>query len=73
MFDALSDKLHDAFRKLRGQAVVSEANIAEAMKDIRLALLDADVNYDVAKDFVEHYEQRLAEGASVLGKAMFVS
>lgn len=53
MFDALSDKLHDAFRKLRGQAVISEANISEAMKDIRLALLDADVNYDVAKDFVE--------------------
>ena len=67
MFDTLSDKLHDAFRKLRGQAVISETNIADAMKDIRLALLDADVNYDVAKDFVESIK------AESLGQAVLKS
>ena len=44
MFDSLSDKLHDVFRKLRGEAQLSEENIADAMREIRLALLDADVN-----------------------------
>ncbi len=53
MFDTLTDKLHGAFKKLRGQAVISENNMAEAMNDIRMALLEADVNYQVAKEFVE--------------------
>lgn len=53
MFDTLSEKLQVAFKKLRGQAIISENNMADAMNDIRLALLDADVNYQVAKDFVE--------------------
>ncbi len=53
MFDNLSDKLQGAFKKLRGQAVLSESNIAEAMREIRLALLDADVNYEIAKEFVD--------------------
>ncbi len=54
MFDSLSDKLHDVFRKLRGEAQLSEENIADAMREIRLALLDADVNYEIVKDFVEN-------------------
>ena len=53
MFDSLSGKLQDVFKKLRGQAVLSESNIAEAMREIRLALLDADVNYEIAKGFVD--------------------
>ncbi len=53
MFDALSDKLYDVFRKLRGHATLTEENISEAMREIRLALLDADVNLNVAKEFVE--------------------
>ncbi|HBM17188.1 MAG TPA: signal recognition particle protein [Lentisphaeria bacterium] len=65
MFDALSDKFHDVFRKLRGQAVISESNVTEALKDIRLALLEADVNYDVAKEFVESVKAE-ALGQSVL-------
>ncbi|QSH42193.1 signal recognition particle protein [Lentisphaerota bacterium ZTH] len=53
MFDSLSDKLQETFRKLRGQARLSEANISEAMREIRLALLEADVNLEVAKDFID--------------------
>ena len=65
MFDTLTDKFHDVFRKLRGQAVITESNVAEALKDIRVALLEADVNYDVAKDFVESVKSE-ALGHSVL-------
>lgn len=52
MFDALSDKLQDVFRNLRGQARLSESNIREAMREIRLALLEADVNLEIVKEFV---------------------
>ncbi len=52
MFELLSDKLHDAFRGLAGKSVLSEKNIGDAMRDIRRALLEADVNYEVVKDFV---------------------
>ena len=53
MFDSLSDKLHDVFRKLRGQSTLNEENIAEAMREIRLALLEADVNLQIVSEFVE--------------------
>ena len=53
MFESLSDKLHDVFRKLRGQSTLSEANITDAMREIRLALLDADVNVKIASEFIE--------------------
>ena len=53
MFDSLSEKLQEAFRKLRGQAVLSERNIADAMNDIRLALLGADVNQQIAREFID--------------------
>ena len=53
MFESLSDKLHDVFRKLRGQSTLTEANISEAMREIRLALLDADVNVRIASEFIE--------------------
>ena len=67
MFDTLTDKLHAAFKKLRGQAVISENNMADAMNDIRIALLEADVNYQVAKDFVESVK------ADCLGQAVLKS
>ena len=54
MLDALSDKLHDVFKRLRGQATLTEENIGEAMREIRLALLDADVNLEVVKEFIEN-------------------
>ncbi len=52
MFDALGDRLHDVFRRLRGEAKLSESNISDALKDIRLALLEADVNIEVANEFI---------------------
>lgn len=65
MFSLLSDKLDDAFRKLRGLSKISESNIAEAMRDIRMALLDADVEYSVAREFIAHVKEK-AMGAAVL-------
>ncbi|MDD5596438.1 MAG: signal recognition particle protein [Victivallaceae bacterium] len=53
MFDALGDKLQDTFRKLRGRARLSESNIQEAMREMKLALLEADVNIEIVKDFVK--------------------
>ena len=53
MFDNLSDKLESVFKKLRGQGVMTEDNIKDALREVRLALLEADVNFKVVKDFVE--------------------
>ncbi len=53
MFDNLSDKFGEIFKKLRGETRLTESNISEAMREIRLALLDADVNVDIAREFVE--------------------
>ncbi len=65
MFSLLSDKLDDAFRKLRGLSKISESNIAEAMRDIRMALLDADVEYTVAREFIATVKEQ-AMGEKVL-------
>ncbi|WP_277058332.1 signal recognition particle protein [Trichlorobacter lovleyi] len=54
MFDNLSDKLESVFKKLRGQGVMTEDNIKDALREVRLALLEADVNFKVVKDFVEN-------------------
>jgi signal recognition particle subunit SRP54 len=53
MFDALSQRLQNAFRNLRGMGKISEANSGEALREVRMALLEADVNFKVAKDFIE--------------------
>ena len=58
MFDNLSDKLEATFKKLAGQATINEVNIGIAMRDIKRALLGADVNYKVAKKFVEDVRER---------------
>ncbi len=52
-FEGLSEKLSATFKKLRGRGKLSEADVREAMREVRMALLEADVNYRVAKDFVE--------------------
>lgn len=52
MFESLTSSLEKVFRKLRGYGRLTEANIAEAMREVRMALLEADVNYEVARDFV---------------------
>src|SRR5512137_1221877 len=53
MFDSLSGKLQNAFRNLRGLGKISESNAGEALREVRLALLEADVNFKVARDFIE--------------------
>jgi signal recognition particle subunit SRP54 len=65
MFDSLSDKLESVFKKLRGRGVMTEENIKEALREVRLALLEADVNFKVVKDFVENVRVR-AVGTEVL-------
>ena len=52
MFDSLSDKLVSAFDKIRGKGSLSESDIANAMKEVRLALIDADVALDVVKNLL---------------------
>ena len=52
MFENLTDRLESVFKKLRGQAVLNEENIQEAMREVRIALLEADVNFKVVKDFI---------------------
>ncbi len=64
-FESLSDKLNIAFKKLRGKGVISEADINDAMKEVRFALLEADVNYKVVKDFVAAVKEK-ALGEDVL-------
>lgn len=65
MFPILSDKLDDAFRKLRGLSKISESNITDAMRDIRMALLEADVEYSVAREFIKIVKEK-AMGEAVL-------
>jgi signal recognition particle subunit SRP54 len=65
MFDSLSDKLDLVFKKLRGQGVMTEENIKDALREVRLVLLEADVNFRVVKDFIEKVRER-AVGAQVL-------
>ena len=65
MFSNLADSLDKTFRNLRGVGKISESNISDALRDIRLALLEADVEFSVAKEFVAHVKER-AMGADVL-------
>jgi signal recognition particle subunit SRP54 len=65
MFENLQEKLQRAFKSLRGQAVLSEENIAEALKQIRLALLEADVNFKVVKELIDRIQAK-AVGQEVL-------
>lgn len=65
MFDHLTEKLEGVFKKLRGRGRLAEANIDEALRDVRRALLEADVNYKVARNFVARVRQR-AIGQEVL-------
>jgi signal recognition particle subunit SRP54 len=65
MFDSLSEKLESVFKKLRGQGLMTEENIKDALREVRLALLEADVNFKVVKDFVESVRIK-AVGVEVL-------
>lgn len=57
-FESLSDRLSQVFKKLRGKGKLSEADIRTAMREVRMALLEADVNYKVAKDFIANVTER---------------
>src|SRR5581483_6816989 len=65
MFENLSDKLQRAFKNLRGQGSVTEENMQEALREIRVALLEADVNLNVVRELIEHIREK-AMGQEVL-------
>src|SRR5271167_926282 len=65
MFDTLSDRLEGVFKRLKGQGRITERNIEEALREVRLALLEADVNIKVVRDFVDHVKKK-ALGQEVL-------
>jgi signal recognition particle subunit SRP54 len=65
MFDNLSEKFDRAFKLLKGQGKITEINVAETLKEVRKALLDADVNYKIAKEFTDKVKEK-ALGANVL-------
>ncbi len=65
MFDALADRLDSAWKKLRGQDKISPSNIQEALREVRRALLEADVNLQVVKDFIAEVEAK-AQGSEVI-------
>jgi len=66
MFDSLSDKLNTAFKKLKGHGKLTEKNIEEGLREVRMALLEADVHYKVVKTFIKDIRER-ALGHEVLG------
>lgn len=65
MFENLSDKLEGAFKRLKGQGRISEVNVAETLKEVRRALVDADVNFKLAKSFTEKIKEK-ALGENVI-------
>src|SRR6478609_4458205 len=65
MFNNLTERLETAFKNLKGEAKINELNIANTVKDIRRALIDADVNYKIAKDFTDRVKDK-AIGEKVL-------
>src|SRR3989441_8017275 len=65
MFDTLTGKLQSVFKNLRGLGTISESNAADALREVRMALLEADVNFKVARDFIERVKTK-ALGAAVV-------
>src|SRR5579871_3981035 len=65
MFDSLSSKLQNAFKNLRGLGKISESNVSDSLREVRLALLEADVNFKVARDFIERVKTK-SIGAEVV-------
>ena len=71
MFENLTDKLERSFKLIKGEGRITEINVAETLKEIRRALIDADVNYKVAKSFTDEVKQK-ALGQDVLKYIFFV-
>ncbi len=68
MFENLSEKLQRAFKNLRGQGKLTEENMDEALREIRLALLEADVNFKVVKELIDQIQQK-ALGTEVMTRS----
>ena len=64
-FESLSDKLQSAFDKLKGKGVITEKDVNDAMREVKLALLEADVNFKVVKEFVATVKEK-AMGSEVM-------
>ncbi len=58
MFENLSERLESAFKQIKGEGRITELNIASTVKEIRRALVDADVNYKIAKDFTDQCKRK---------------
>ncbi|MBR6179276.1 MAG: signal recognition particle protein [Bacteroidales bacterium] len=67
MFESLSEKLEQSFKKIKGDGKLTEINVVDALKDVRRALLDADVNYNIVKDFTNNVKEK-ALGSEVQGQ-----
>ena len=65
MFDSLTNKLQKVFKDLRGLGKISESNVADSLREVRMALLEADVNFKVARDFIERVKEK-SLGAEVI-------
>ena len=65
VFEGLADRLQETFKKLRGHGKLTEEDVNEAMRDVRMALLEADVNFKVVKSFIQKVKER-AIGQEVL-------
>lgn len=66
MFDSLSDKLESAFKNLKGEGKITEINIAQSVKEIRRALVGADVNYKIAKEFTDNIKNKALGTSNIL-------
>ena len=65
VFEGLAERLQNTFKKLRGHGKLSESDVNDAMREVRMALLEADVNFKVVKDFVKRIKER-AVGQEVM-------
>src|SRR5947199_8645297 len=65
MFDELSEKLEATFARLRGRGVLTEADIKEGLREVRRVLLEADVNFQLTREFLERGEKRAVGGSKI--------
>ena len=68
MFENLNERLEGAFKLLKGESRITELNIAASVKEIRRALVDADVNYKIAKEFTDKVKEKAMAGLDFLNK-----
>ena len=69
MFESLTEKLESIFKKLRGRGLLKEEDVDAALKEVRLALLEADVNFKVVKDFIQKVKEKAVGRESLKASA----